>query len=137
MIISTYYLAIFSILLLIAILQLTYGIKMRKKFEEMQMERDNVQREHNQNLKRLTKLQGIEKQLSAFKDELKKADTVTHLQKPRIKAQHSPEMLTIPDRYKYVHPLSHKGISSSDIASILTISSQEAKQLVTLANLAQ
>ncbi len=135
--ISTYYLTFFFVLLLIAILQLFYGIKLRKRIEKTQKNLSDVHREHDHTLKRLNKLQGIEKQFSAFQDELKKADTVTHLQKSRMMAQYSPEKLSIPDRYKYVHPLSHQNISSSDIASILAISSQEAKQLITLANLAK
>ncbi len=70
-----------------------------------------------------------------FKSNLTVAQLTTKLQKPRLSAQTSCTTSSIPEKYNFVHSLIQKNMSSDEIASILSISSREAKQLVNLSKL--
>lgn len=86
----------------------------------------------------LEKLHEIADRLANFKKNLSEAELSTKMQQSRLPyTQASDKSITIPDRYRYVHSLTEKGLSSSDIASVLSISTLEAEQLVALANLSQ
>jgi len=62
----------------------------------------------------------------------------TKSQKPQPSKAHALESpRNTPERYSYIHSLAEKGLSVEEIASILTISTHEASQLVTLAKIAQ
>ncbi len=87
--------------------------------------------------KELEKLRQIDKNHSDFKSNLNNAELTTQLQKPRLAFNQHNTFSTPPERYQYIHSLAEKGISSTDIATILSISQQEAEQLVTLAGLAK
>ncbi len=81
------------------------------------------------------KLRQVEKRFQSFKADLDQAELTTRMQHPRIGAGRSAESMLPPERYRYVHSLAGKGIDSTDIASILSISPREADQLVALAQL--
>ena len=86
----------------------------------------------------LEKLKEIADRLANFKKNLSEAELSTKMQRSRITYSRASEKpITIPERYRYVHSLAEKGLSSEDIASVLTISSFEAEQLVALSNLSQ
>ncbi len=87
--------------------------------------------------KELNKLKRIHNGSNDFKSNLNNAELTTELQKSRLAFSHINADCQPPERYQYIHSLTEKGISSFDIASILSISVQEAEQLVTLANLAK
>ena len=71
-----------------------------------------------------------------FNQNLSEAAVTTRLQRTRLALQTCPETLSAPERYRYVHRLAGNGMAAEEIASVLCISSHEARQLVTLAQLA-
>lgn len=80
-----------------------------------------------------------EKQQKAdeFHNSLANAELSTRIQKTRATGQQSDRHRTTPEKYCYIHSLAEKGLSPDEIAAVLTISTHEAKQLVTLAKIAQ
>jgi len=74
-------------------------------------------------------------QKKQFKNNLTAAELTTQLQKPRLSAQTITPTNSIPEKYSFVHSLIEKNMNSDEIASILSISSHEAEQLVTLSKL--
>ena len=81
------------------------------------------------------KLKEMTKQFSDFHADMHMADVTTKLQQTRLSAAHNTDRSQPPEKYQYVHSLTQKGINCEDIASILSMSHQEADQLVKLANL--
>jgi hypothetical protein len=86
--------------------------------------------------KKLAILQEKDKNQNDFNNSLNQAEITTRLQKSRLSAQNYTRNMSPPERYRYVHSLAGNGMSSQEIASILSISVQEADQLVTLSRLA-
>jgi len=86
--------------------------------------------------KKLTKLQEKDTTYKEFQDSLNQAEITTRLQKSRLSAQYTSRSMSPPERYRYVHTLAAKGMSSQEISSVLSISIHEAKQLVNLSRLA-
>jgi hypothetical protein len=70
-----------------------------------------------------------------FKESLTVAELTTQLQKPRLSVHAPSATSSFPERYSFVHSLIQKKMSSDEIASILSISCQEAEQLVVLSKL--
>ena len=71
-----------------------------------------------------------------FQKNLDEAAVITRLQAPRLAIQARPEAQAAPERYRYVHRLAENGLDAEQVASVLAISSHEARQLVSLARLA-
>lgn len=88
------------------------------------------------NKKKLSELQGRYNDISHFQKSIEQAELTTRFQSPRLQAArlgagtHSASQ--IPEKYSYIHSLTEKGMSAEEIASVLSISSHEASQLVTL-----
>lgn len=70
-----------------------------------------------------------------FQKSLHEAEITTRLQQPRLAVQHADSSVRAPERYQYIQSLSEKGMGAEEIAHILSISAQEATQLVTLSRL--
>lgn len=83
----------------------------------------------------LTSLRELKKRFSEFKDDLHTAQLTTEVQKSKHSFNQKTENHRIPARYQYIQSLNDNGMNASEIASILTISPHEAKQLVALAKL--
>jgi len=77
------------------------------------------------------------KETVEFQKNLSEAELTTRLQQPRLTAQHSLGRVSAPERYLYIRSLAQNGMNAKEIATILSISTQEAEQLVNLARLAQ
>lgn len=71
-----------------------------------------------------------------FQKNLSEAAVTTRLQTPRLALQARPDGKAAPERYRYVHRLAENGLDAEQVASVLAISSHEARQLVCLARLA-
>lgn len=71
-----------------------------------------------------------------FQKNLSEAELTTRLQQPRLSAQHGYSRKAAPERYLYVRSLAQNGMSAEEISSVLSISTQEAEQLVNLSRLA-
>lgn len=83
----------------------------------------------------LATLREKQQQLNEFQNNLSDAELSTRIHKSR--GAGTDRLRTTPERYSYIHSLAGKGLSSDEIASVLTISTHEARQLVTLARIAQ
>lgn len=70
-----------------------------------------------------------------FQKSLSEAELTTRLQRSRLASQHGRDLTSTPERYGYIRSLAAKGMSAGEIAAILSISSQEAEQLVKLSQL--
>ena len=91
----------------------------------------------NRNRKQLATLQDKQATAEGFQRDLNKAELTAQLQKPRTSLQASSGSSNAPEKYSYIHSLIQKGMSAEEIGSILTISTHEAKQLVTLSAIAK
>lgn len=84
---------------------------------------------------KIEKLEQIEIKYNTFSSELKQAAMVSKVQQtPRVLNQVNRDQRP-PERYTYIHSLTQQGIAAVEIAKILAISTQEADQLVALANI--
>ncbi len=100
------------------------------KFDEMQRQYYTLENSHEE-------LQNQHQQNQVFENSLKEAEITTNLQKPRLslqKATHTKQ--NNQDKYKYIQTLSGSGMAAEEIAKVLSISSNEAEQLVNLSKLA-
>ena len=91
--------------------------------ETVQSNLQNLEQKYNQSVE--------------FNQNLSEAAVTTRLQRTRLALQTRPEGPSAPERYRYVHRLAGSGMAADEIASVLSISSYEARQLVTLAGLAR
>ena len=87
--------------------------------------------------RQLAGLQERYDQIMAFQNSLKTAELTTLLQKPRLEAQGFGSGHNFSDKYRIIRVLAEKGLSIDEIASMLVISTHEARQLVTLSRLSQ
>ncbi len=92
-----------------------------------------------------TSLAALQKKIIQLEDEtckkdtfevsLDKAEVTTKLQTSRISTLHGKCTTAPPERYRYIRSLIESGMDSEEIASVLSISKQEAGQLVSLSKL--
>ncbi|MFV0436169.1 MAG: hypothetical protein ACK5PS_02060 [Desulfopila sp.] len=75
-------------------------------------------------------------EISTFNNNLNEAELTTRLQRSRLSAQHGSNQTSAPERYLYLRSLAESGMGADEIAAILSISTQEAEQLVKLSSLA-
>ena len=72
-----------------------------------------------------------------FQTSIDTVELTTRFQSTRLKAAHASSSETssfhAPEKYSYIRTLSEKGMDADEIAALLSISPQEASQLVTLA----
>ena len=85
---------------------------------------------------RLNVLQEKSHKYNDFSRDLNQAEISVRLQKSHLSAQSNNRSMSPPEKYSYVHSLAAKGMSSEDIALVLSISVHEADQLVNLSRLA-
>lgn len=90
--------------------------------------------------KRLSDLQRRHNEVIEFQQSMQQAELTTKLQTPRLRvnghdANHAYHSDT-PEKYKYIRSLSDRGMSPEEISTVLSISPQEANQLVSLSKLA-
>ncbi len=71
-----------------------------------------------------------------FQDSLHLAELTTQLQRPRLNAQNIDAPTESLGKYSNIQSLTKKGMSAEQIASVLTISTHEAHQLINLSKLA-
>ena len=86
----------------------------------------------------LTKLQEKHEEIILFQNNLGTAVASSKAQQARATdATPADRPRNTPERYGFIHSLAEKGLSVEEIASILAISTHEARQLVTLTKIAQ
>ncbi len=112
------------------------AIYLRRKTERQKKLLTEVNETLSGYKQKLLILEERERQHNAFQESLNQAEITTKLQRSRLSSQEYNSHMSPPERYKYVHSLAAGGMSSEEIASILSISIHEADQLVNLAKLA-
>jgi hypothetical protein len=86
----------------------------------------------------LTKLQEKHEEIVLFQNNLGTAVASSKAQQARPKdILPADRPRNTPERYGFIHSMAEKGLSVEEIASILAISTHEARQLVTLTKIAQ
>ena len=85
----------------------------------------------------LETLREKQQKLTEFQNNLTGAELSTRIHTSRTTNSVGERPRATPERYGYVHSLANKGMSSEEIASVLTISTHEARQLVALAKIAR
>ncbi|MCP4339566.1 MAG: DUF2802 domain-containing protein [Desulfobulbaceae bacterium] len=125
-----------AILCLFLILLIVLG---RKKNQFLSQQLTETTRDLEATRKKFNLLYEKHEMIKEFQNSLNVAELTTKLQKPRLEAQ-SNEMdnkRSTPGKYSKVQSLAKDGMSADQIASVLDISTHEAKQLVNLSKLAQ
>lgn len=97
-------------------------VKIRIYLEDADSDRLSIRQQYQENLQ--------------FQKKLDEAEITTRLQQPRLSAQHNKERIKPPERYQFVRSMANNGLDAEEIATILSISTHEAEQLVNLSKLA-
>ena len=124
----------FSFLLLVAVVKI-YSLTREKKLLSQQLtdttiKLEQIRRDYQAAMEK-------RQQLNTFNANLQDADLTTQLQKPRLKSHQKHNDASPPEKYSYIHSLTERGMSTEDIASLLSISPQECQQLVNLSKIAR
>ena len=117
---------------------LIYSMNIQKRrISFLQGKFDAVQRQYYTLENAHEDLQNKQQQNQIFKSSLQEAEITTNLQEPRLslqKATHTKH--NNKDKYQFIQSLSGSGMAAEEIAKVLSISSNEAEQLVNLSKLA-
>lgn len=131
-----FYFALFFLLLFLGATLKAFALKKENNLLAEQLTETTISLERAQ--QNLIKLQKSHEEIVAFQNNLGKAELTAKLQKPQLNESYSPgRTRNTPERYNYIHSLMEKKLSVEEIASILTISTHEARQLITLVKIAQ
>lgn len=92
------------------------------------------------NLKKFNDYRNRYDDVKNFQHSLTEAEITTTLQKPRTEnetiAQQNSFPKSIPEKYSIVHSLAEKGMDENEISNILSLSTDEVEQIITLRKLA-
>lgn len=119
----------------LAILLFIHTVTLRKANDKLKLELATVTENLTLTQESLKSLKAKYTQTIEFQKKLSEAELTTKLQQPRLSAQHQSDRQQAPERYQYVRTLAKEGMDAEEIAKILSISKQEAEQLVTLSKL--
>ncbi len=107
----------------------------KKKILFLDNKIETLQRDLFQLEEKYTQLESKVETNQNFEENLKKASITTELQQSRLNV-HTSQPALPKERYQYIQSLSKSDMSEQDIADILSISLQEAQQLIKLSRLA-
>lgn len=131
-----FYLFMVAVLLLVGAALKAFALKKENILLAEQLTETSVSLERTR--QNLVRLQESHEKIGNFQKSMGEAELTTKLQKPRLDHFHAPERSrNTPERYSYIHSLAEKGLSVEEIAQVLTISTHEASQVMTLAKIAQ
>ncbi len=128
---------LFSLFFLFIVATLLTTLALKKKKDLLMQKLMDANDFFDQIREELKELQEKHEKDKQFHKRLSVAELTTHLQKPRLSAQTSPVHTSTPEKYRLVYTLTRKNMHIDEIASFLSISIQEAQQLVTLSKLVQ
>ncbi len=131
-----FYLSLLLLLMFFGAVSKIFALRKENKILSEQLTETTVSLERTR--QNLSNLQEKHEKIVEFQHSLGEAEWMTKLQKPQLREMQPPERpRNSPERYSFIHSLAEKGLSVEEIASILTISTHEARQLVTLSKIAQ
>ena len=123
-------------LILLGFCILLKALSLKKEKELLLQQLTRTSNSYEQVKRELEKIREEHDRIARFQNSLSEAELTTRLQQSRLASQISPTKGSTPERYRFVHSLLGQGMSSEEIAGILSVSTHEAQQLVTLAKLA-
>jgi DNA-binding NarL/FixJ family response regulator len=123
-------------LVLLSFCFLVKALALKKEKELLLQQLTQTSNSYERIKKELEKVREQHDRITRFQNSLSEAELTTKLQQPRLASQISPTNGSTPERYRFVHSLLGQGMSTEEIAGILSVSNHEAQQLVTLAKLA-
>lgn len=132
---SLTHLTLFILLVIIFVILIKYSLikKDNKLLSEKLYEANNIIEKQKKKLKEITVRHN---EINNFKKSIDRAELTTMFQSSRLKTAHSIRSQTgsfnVPEKYSYIRSLTEKGMTPDEIATLLSISRQEASQLVTL-----
>jgi hypothetical protein len=130
------YLFLFALVLCTVALLKIFALRKENRLLAEQLTETSVTLERTRN--NLANILKQQEKTEDFENRLGEAELTTKLQHPRLRGHYSPErQRSSPEKYSYIPSLAKRGMSAEEIASILTISTHEARQLVTLAGIGE
>ncbi len=133
--ISPHHILIISLILL-GFCILLKALSLKKEKELLLQQLTQTSNSYEQVKRELEKIREQHDRIARFQNSLSEAELTTRLQQSRLTSQLSPAKGSTPERYRFVHSLLGQGMSTEEIAGILSVSTHEAQQLVALAKLA-
>jgi hypothetical protein len=125
-----------SVALFLVVLVFRRALYFRRKAALLETSNEDLQQKLTAATTDLQALQKKYQESLDFQKNLSEAEITTRLQQPRLSIQLGHSRSEAPERYLYVRSLAQNGMSAEEIASVLSISTQEAEQLVNLSKLA-
>lgn len=121
------------------LLTLTKYILLKKENKLLAREIKDTTSQLEANRKKMTDLEWRHNEIKEFLKSMQQAELTTKFQAPRLQVAHgeisSPKGSNPPEKYKYIHSLIENGMGPDEIASVLSISLHEARQLVCLSTI--
>lgn len=109
-------------------------VKKENKLLSEQLTQTTINLESNK--KKLRDLEMRHNEIKMFQKSIEHAELTTKLQTSRLQIAHGESTISStshpPEKYTYVRSLTEKGMSPDEIGTVLSISPQEASQLVAL-----
>lgn len=121
--------------LTILIIATCNAIRYRKRYNSLEKQHSVVLNENETLTSNFVELKEKESRHLSFAADLSQAEITTRLQTSRLDQQTN-ALASSPERYNYVGALTESGMGPENIANLLSISAQEAEQLVTLSRIA-
>ncbi|TKB10274.1 hypothetical protein [Desulforhopalus sp. IMCC35007] len=134
-------LAIFFLIIpsVLCLLSLTKYILVKKENKLLAQEIKTTTSQLELHRQKLTELEWRHNEIMNFHNSMQQAELTTKFQAPRLQAAHSQtsshKTNSTPEKYKYIHSLIENGMGPDEIASVLSISLHEARQLVCLSTI--
>ena len=120
-------------------LTLAKYILLKKENKLLAQEMKSATSQLEANKKKMTDLEWRHNEIKEFLKSMQQAELTTKFQTPRLQVAHgeisSPKASRPPEKYKYIHSLIENGMGPDEIASVLSISLHEARQLVCLSSI--
>ena len=106
----------------------------RKKRQALLAQIDQASENHLLAEQKCSELEKRFAQSKAFQRNLAEADLSKRLQNPQQTAN-NPKHNSTPERYQYASSLIHQGMKAEELSRVLSLSLEEARQLVALASI--
>ena len=131
----SYYEILTVITLFFLLVATGYLGRYRRKYKLADKENHKLFQKNKYLVRQCSELKEKIEEAEFFKNNLMDAEITTKLQKTRTMYQTGDASAAAPERYNYISALSQSGMEPEKIAELLSISIQEAEQLVCLAKL--
>jgi hypothetical protein len=131
-----YLVYIIAATLLLLALSMINLLRYRKKYSRLCRQQNIIDDKTRSVSAQYQQLKDKVEQNHSFSKNLREADEATTRMQMSTSSYHArAATVSIPERYQYIRSLSGKGTEATEIATLFSISQQEADQLVTLSQI--